>query len=74
VNSEHYTRFYSDEGDEYRYRPTVDYASDLAHDRLAFCSACTQTYDDLGPDTYLARCLDCKQHTVFGHLHFDKIV
>jgi hypothetical protein len=74
VNSEHYKKFWSDEGDEIRYRPTVDYASDLAHDRLAFCSVCTQTYDDLGPDTYLARCLDCKQHTVFGHLNFDKII
>jgi hypothetical protein len=50
MNSEHYTKFWSDEGDEYRYRPTVDYAGDLAHDRLAFCSSCTQTHDDIGPN------------------------
>jgi hypothetical protein len=69
-----YTKFWSDEGNEYRYRPTPDYASDLAHDRLGFCAGCTQTYDDIGSNIAHAYCLDCKQHTVFGHIHFDKII
>lgn len=67
-----YTKFTYDDGDVF-YRPTVDYAANLAHDRLAFCAGCNQTHDDIGPDAYQALCLDCKQHRVFGHLNFDKI-
>jgi len=65
-------RFENEQG-EVRFRPSDDYASDLAHDRLAFCSSCTQTYDDIGPNFAFAYCPDCKKDTVFGHLHFDKI-
>jgi hypothetical protein len=66
-------KFINDDG-EVRYRPSPDYASALAHDRLAFCSVCTQVHDDIGPNFAYRYCPDCKNDTVFGHLHFDKIV
>ena len=66
------TKFYNEDG-EGRYRPTDDYASALAHDRLAFCSACTQVHDDIGPNFAFKYCGYCKNDSVFGHLHFDQI-
>lgn len=55
------------------YRPTIDGASDMAHDRLAFCANCTEMHDDIGPKFAWALCLSCGQHKVFGHFHFDEI-
>ena len=66
------TKFIGEDGEVW-HRPTVDYKGDLAHDRLAFCANCTEVHEDIGPNFAFAFCLSCKQHKVFGHLHFDQI-
>lgn len=73
MSEEFYTKFVTDEG-ETLYRPTVDYAGDLKHDRLAFCASCTEVHEDIGPNFAFAFCPSCKQHKVFGHMHFDQII